>query len=98
AISWHKPPAEKLHCPGRWEQATDNAIFRQAVWAMKIRYPTDTDTPLTAFRDPRVAETRDLDENRVLDLDADGNLCAITLEHASERAGAPEVTYEQATT
>lgn len=65
---------------------------------MKIRYSTDTDTLLMEFRDARVAETRDLDENRILDLDADGNLCVITLEHASKRAGAPEVTYEQATT
>ncbi|MFZ5654160.1 MAG: DUF2283 domain-containing protein [Pseudomonadota bacterium] len=65
---------------------------------MKIRYFTDTDTLLMAFRDARVAETRDLDENRALDLDAEGNLCAITLEHASKRAGAPEVTYEQVTT
>jgi uncharacterized protein YuzE len=65
---------------------------------MKIRYFTDTDTLLMEFRDAQVAETRDLDENTVLDLDADGNVCAITLEHASKRAGAPEVTYEQVTT
>jgi uncharacterized protein YuzE len=64
---------------------------------MKIRYFTDTDTLLMEFRDAQVAETRDLDENTVLDLDADGNVCAITLEHASKRAGAPEVTYEQVT-
>jgi uncharacterized protein YuzE len=65
---------------------------------MKIRYFTDTDTLLMEFRDAQVAESRDLDENTVLDLDADGNVCAITLEHASKRAGAPEVTYEQVTT
>jgi uncharacterized protein YuzE len=65
---------------------------------MKIRYFTDTDTLLMEFRDAQVAESRDLDENTVLDLDADGNVCAITLEHASKRAGAPEVTYEQITT
>lgn len=65
---------------------------------MKIRYFTDTDTLLMEFRDAQVAETRDLDENTVLDRDADGNVCAITLEHASRRAGAPEVTYEQVTT
>jgi uncharacterized protein YuzE len=65
---------------------------------MKIRYFTDTDTLLMEFREAQVAETRDLDENTVLDLDADGNVCAITLEHASKRAGAPEVTYEQVTT
>jgi uncharacterized protein YuzE len=63
--------------------------------AMKIRYFTDTDTLLMEFRAAPVAETRDLDENTVLDLDAQGNVCAITIEHASERAGAPAFTYEQ---
>lgn len=70
----------------------------KAIPGMKIRYLTDTDTLLMEFRDAQVAETRDLDENTVLDLDADRNVCAITVEHASKRAGAPEITYEQVTT
>lgn len=44
-----------------------------------------------------MAETRDLDENTVLDLDASGNICAITIQHASQRAGAPDFSYEQVT-
>ena len=32
-----------------------------------------------------MVETRDLDENTVLDVDADGNICSITVEHASTR-------------
>ncbi len=35
------------------------------------------------FRDAAVAETRNLDENTILDLDASGNVCSITVEHAS---------------
>jgi uncharacterized protein YuzE len=62
---------------------------------MKVRYFTDTDTLLMQFRDVPIAETRDLDENTILDLDGYGNICAITIEHASQRAGAPEFTYEQ---
>jgi uncharacterized protein YuzE len=62
---------------------------------MKIQYFTDTDTLLMQFRDVPVVETRDLDENTILDLDSQGNICAITIEHASQRAGAPELTYEQ---
>lgn len=65
---------------------------------MKIRYFTDSDTLLVEFRDAQVAETLDLDEDTVLFLDAEGNVSAITLEHASKRAGAPEVSYEQVTT
>lgn len=64
---------------------------------MKIRYFTDTDTLHIEFRDRPVAETRDLDENIVLDVDADGEICAITVEHASKRAGIPEFSYEQVT-
>jgi uncharacterized protein YuzE len=64
---------------------------------MRIRYFEDTDTLLIEFRDAAVAETGDLDENTVLDLDADGNICAITVEHASKRAGIPQFSYEQVT-
>lgn len=62
---------------------------------MKVRYFADTDTLLIEFRDVPVAETRDLDENTILDLDAQGNIQSITIEHASKRADAPQFSYEQ---
>ena len=62
---------------------------------MKVRYFADTDTLLIEFLDSPVMETRDLDENTVLDVDAKDNICAITVEHASQRAGAPQFSYEQ---
>ena len=62
---------------------------------MKVRYFEDTDTLLIEFRDVPVAETRDLDENTVLDLDAKGNIRSITIEHASVRAGAPQFIFEK---
>ena len=62
---------------------------------MKVRYFADTDTLLIEFRDSPVADTRDLDENTLLDVDAQGNICSITIEHASERADAPRFSYEQ---
>ncbi len=62
---------------------------------MKIRYFADTDTLHIEFRDAPVAETRDLDENTHLDVDAHGEIRAITGEHASERAGIPQFSYEQ---
>ena len=64
---------------------------------MRIRYFTDTDTLHIEFRDRPIAETRDLDENTLLDVDAEGNICAITVEHASSRAGIPEFSYEEVT-
>ena len=59
---------------------------------------TDTDTLYIEFKDRPVADTRDLDENTLLEVDAQGNICAITVEHASARAGIPEFSYEEVTT
>jgi len=52
--------------------------------AMKIRYFQDTDTLYIEFRPAKVSETRDLDENTLLDLDPEGNICGITVEHAKQ--------------
>jgi uncharacterized protein YuzE len=62
---------------------------------MRIRYFEDTDTLLIELKNAPVTETRDVDENTVLDFDAQGNVCAITVEHASKRAGIPQFSYEQ---
>ena len=62
---------------------------------MKIRYFADTDTLHIEFRPGPVSETRDLDEDTALDVDSQGKICAITVEHASERAGIPDFSYEQ---
>jgi uncharacterized protein YuzE len=39
--------------------------------------------------------TRDLDENTQIDLDEGGNLCALTLEHASERVDLSRIDYQR---
>lgn len=62
---------------------------------MKIRYFQETDTLHIEFRYAEVSETRDLDENTLLDVDAEGNICAITIEHAGERADIPHFSFEQ---
>jgi len=62
---------------------------------MRIKYFQDTDTLYIEFRAAKVAETKDLDENTLLDLDKDGNICAITVEHAKERADIPHFSFEQ---
>lgn len=62
---------------------------------MKIKYFQDTDTLYIEFRGAAVSETRDLDENTLLDLDGEGNICGITVEHARERADFPQFSYEQ---
>ena len=62
---------------------------------MKIKYFQETDTLYLEFRTVAVAETKDLDENTLLDVDQDGNICGLTIEHASERADIPHFSYEQ---
>jgi uncharacterized protein YuzE len=62
---------------------------------MKVRYFAGTDTLLIEFRELAVSETRDLDEDTLIDFDANGNICSLTIEHASQRAGAPHFTYEE---
>jgi uncharacterized protein YuzE len=42
-----------------------------------------------------VAETKDLDENTLLDLDRDGDICGMILEHARDRAEMMQFLYEQ---
>jgi len=61
---------------------------------MKVKYFKETDTLYIEFRVNDVAESRDLDENTVLDVDSEGNVCAITFEHASERTDVRHLTVE----
>ena len=62
---------------------------------MKVQHFQDTDTLYIELRAADIVETRDFNENTLIDLDGDGNICAITIEHASERAGIPAFSYEQ---
>ena len=62
---------------------------------MKFKYFEDTDTLYIELRSTAIAETRDLDENTVLELDSDGQVCAITFEHASTRTDLQNLSVER---
>jgi len=62
---------------------------------MKIKYFQDTDTLYIEFRGDKIVEARDLDENTLLELDDHGRVCAMTMEHASQRTDIPAFSYEQ---
>ena len=62
---------------------------------MKIKCFQDTDTLYIELRRGEANATKDLEEKTLLDLDGDGRLCAITIEYASQRLGAPSFSYEQ---
>lgn len=61
---------------------------------MKVQYFDDTDTLYIEFQSREIVETRELDENTLLDVDASGNVCAITFEHASQRTDVTKLQVE----
>ena len=62
---------------------------------MKVKYFQDTDTLYIEFRSGGIVKTKDLDENTQLDVDAEGNICALTIEYARERADLQHFSFEQ---
>ncbi len=62
---------------------------------MKIRYFAEADTVYIELTNKLVIETEELNENAYIDLDEDGNLVAITLEHAREMASMDEFSFQQ---
>jgi uncharacterized protein YuzE len=59
---------------------------------MKMSYFDDTDTLYIEFKSSDIVETKDLDDNTTLDIDLNGDIVAITLEHASNRTDIGQLT------
>jgi len=49
---------------------------------MRVEYFEETDTLQITFKEGAVEDTRDLDENTLIELDSEGQLVTITIEHA----------------
>ena len=62
---------------------------------MRIKYFEDTDTTLVEFSSNSPVETQELNENIYLDLDADGNVVSMTIEHAGQSADMREFLYQR---
>ncbi len=62
---------------------------------MKVRYFPDTDTLLIKFNDKKIAETRDVNENILIELDEKGRLVSMTIEHAKLQTDIREFSYGQ---
>ncbi|HAX61911.1 MAG TPA: hypothetical protein DCX95_05075 [Elusimicrobia bacterium] len=52
---------------------------------MKITYFKDTDTLLVNFNNNEITDTRDLNENVLIETDKNGNLVSMTIEHAQQQ-------------
>jgi len=61
---------------------------------MKLQYFKDTDTLYIEFKNSGIVDTQDLDENTLLEFDEEGAICAITMEHASQRTDIHQLTTE----
>ena len=62
---------------------------------MKIKYLSDTDTALIEFSDRQIQETKEINQNIYIDLDENGNLVNMTIEHAKENSILPEFSYQE---
>jgi len=61
---------------------------------MKVKYFVDTDTLYVRLNDREAVETTELNENVLIDLDGNGKVVALTIEHAMEQSGKLDFSYE----
>ena len=64
---------------------------------MKITYFDDTDTLLVYYNDHKIVETKDLNENTLLELDENGNIVSMTIEHAKQQTEVSSFSFKQVT-
>ena len=61
---------------------------------MRVEYFEATDTLQITFKEGEVADTRDLDENTLVETDSEGALVSLTIEHARERTDLETLLYK----
>lgn len=62
---------------------------------MKIKYFSDTDTLYVMFNNNPVISTKDLENNIIVDLDKNGNIVAMTIEHAHQHTNLDEFSFQR---
>lgn len=62
---------------------------------MEIRYFTETDTLLIDFSDREITETKDINENTVMEFDKDGEVVSMTIEHANDRIDVDTLSFHR---
>jgi uncharacterized protein YuzE len=60
---------------------------------MQIKYFQDTDTLLINFNNNLISETKDINENMLVELDQNGNIVSMTLEHAKSNVNINDLSY-----
>ena len=64
---------------------------------MQAKYFTDTDTLLLTFSRNDIVETYDLNEDVLVEVDKDGHVVSMTVEHAKQQTDVNEFSYQLAT-
>ena len=62
---------------------------------MKITYFENTDTLLVYFNNNEIVETKDLNENTLIELDKNGKVVSMTIEDAKEQTEISSFTFNQ---
>ena len=62
---------------------------------MQIKYFQDTDTLMINFNDNLIVETRDINEQVLVELDQNGNVVSMIFEHAKSIANINDLSYQQ---
>ena len=60
-----------------------------------MTYFPDTDTLLIDFADREIVETKDVNENILVELDSDGELVSMTIEHAKNQMDVDSVSFQR---
>jgi len=61
---------------------------------MELKYFPDTDTLLINFSRNDIVETRDINENILVELDQDGHLVSMIVEHAKQHMDLENFSYQ----
>ncbi len=62
---------------------------------MQIKYFPDTDTLLIDFADREIVETKNVNENILVEFDSDGELVSTTIEHAKDQMDVNSVSFRR---
>jgi uncharacterized protein YuzE len=65
---------------------------------MQIRYFQDTDTLLINFSNRKIVESKDLNDNVLIELDEKGNVVSMTMEHAKNFTEVFDFSFQQIVT
>lgn len=64
---------------------------------LRAKYFSDTDTLLLQFSEHEIVETFDLNQNVLVEVDKDGGVVSMTIEHAKQQTDVTEFSYKFAT-